>query len=468
MAQLVRAAAAAVLAMLTAATVAAAAASAQPSLVYEPATDTVLHAVEIDKPWFPASLTKMMTAYVVFEAIKEGKLDWVADVPISEYARGQPATRLNLRLGIPVTVEQAVHGLILRSANDLAVALAEVVSGSEEAFVERMNATALRLGMSRSKFANPHGLPGGDQVTTARDMAILAAAIARDFPDRMAVFTAPLIRIHKGAFANQNDLLVTLPGADGMKTGFTCGAGYNVVASAARDGRRLIAVVLGEPNRVQRSQKASSLLEAGFAPPVAGSPAPSQVKLAGLAVEGTAAEAADASRKMRLRKCFAPDRVARGTAAPAAGSGEPAADPAALGPLWKGNQPAQGEAAAPAAPGRPAVPPNQAAPVLQIPAQGARPAVARSKSTPPTAAPAEAAARKPAAADGAPAQVPAAAAAVKAKATTAPAAPASGPETAAHVAASPPRKTQPRVKSAERPGDGGSVDSAGPEFPQAR
>lgn len=464
MAPLVHAARAAALALLTGLTLAPAAAIAQPSLVYEPATDTVLHAVEIDKPWFPASLTKMMTAYVVFDAVKEGKLDWAADVPISEYARGQPATRLNLRLGIPVTVEQAVHGLILRSANDLAVALAELVSGSEEAFVERMNATAQRLGMSRSKFANPNGLPGGDQVTTARDMAILAAAIARDFPDRMPVFSAPLIRIHKGAFANQNDLLVTLPGADGMKTGFTCGAGYNVVASAARDGRRLIAVVLGEPNRAQRSKKASDLLEAGFAPPTVGSANPPRIKLAGLAVEGTMAEAADASRKMRLRKCFAPDRVARGTSGPAAGNGELSADPAALGPLWKGNQPAQGEATTTAAP---AAAPKQAAPVLAVPAQATRPAVAKPKPPTAAAAPAAPAPRKPAAVAGAQAdqQQPATA---KAKAAPGAAGPAA-PETAAHVAAGQSRKAQLKVKSADSAASGeASSTGTAPEFPPAR
>lgn len=466
MAPLVHATTAAALALMTALALPSATAEAQPSLVYDPASDTVLHAVEIDKPWFPASLTKMMTAYVVFEAVKQGKLDWAANVPISEYARGQPATRLNLRLGIAITVEQAVHGLILRSANDLAVALAEVVSGSEEAFVERMNATAQRLGMTRSRFANPNGLPGGDQVTTARDMAILAAAIARDFPDRMGVFSAPLIQIHKGAFANQNDLLVTLPGADGMKTGFTCGAGYNVVASASRDGRRLIAVVLGEPNRAQRSKKATDLLEAAFAPPAAASAGTPRVKLAGLVVEGTMAEAADASRKMRLRKCFAPDRVARGTATPAAGTGEVSADPAALGPLWKGHPPAQGEAAATATTA-PAALPKQAAPVLAIPAQAARPAVAKPKPPTAAAAPTAPVARKTAVQPGDQAdQQPVVPAKAKASAGATPPA---QPETAAHVAAAPPRKAQPKVKSADS-ASGGEASSTGaaPEFPPAR
>lgn len=443
---------------LLAAVTAAPAASAQPSLVYEPATDTVLHAVDIDKPWFPASLTKMMTAYVVFEALKQGALEWGADVPISEYARGQPATRLNLRLGIQVTVEQAVHGVILRSANDLAVALAEVVSGSEEAFVERMNATAQRLGMSRSKFANPHGLPGGDQVTTARDMAILAAAIAGDFPERMPVFAAPLIRIHKGAFANQNDLLVTLPGADGMKTGFTCGAGYNVVASAARDGRRLVAVVLGEPNRVTRSRKASDLLEAAFAPPAAGSSQPARVKLAGLPVEGTMAEAADASRRMRLRKCLAPDRVARAAPAPA-GNGEPTADPAAADAAAKG--PPASAAAGSAAP--PAVAPKQAAPVLEIPAQAPRAAAVPKPKPAVAAAPHGASPRKPA--DAARGQGPAAAAKTKAK-SAAPAG--SEPETTAQGAAAPPRPSLAKVKPAERAADGAPAAGSAPEFPPSR
>lgn len=243
----------------------ASAAAANPVLLFEPETGQVLYSEEPDRAWHPASVTKLMTAYLTFEAVKTGKLAWDDDVPLSENARSQPATRIGLRGGIKLNVEQAVRGLILRSANDFATALAERIAGSEEAFAEAMNLTAKRLSMTRTVFRNPHGLPDPDQVTTARDLAILTTALLKDFPDRAEVFSTPTVKIHKGTFHSQNDLLRTLFGADGMKTGFTCASGYNVVASATRDGRRLVAVVLGAVNRQKRSERAAELLEAGFA-----------------------------------------------------------------------------------------------------------------------------------------------------------------------------------------------------------
>ncbi len=245
-------------------TVATPPATAGPVMVMEPATGTVFATEEPDQIWYPASLTKLMTAYLAFDAVKTGRMAWDTAVPLSEYARQQPATRIGLRLGIQLTVEQAVRGLILRSANDFAMGLAELIGGSEEAFAGLMNDTAKRLGMTRSRFKNPHGLPDPDQITTARDMAILTAALLRDFPDRAEVFATPIVRIHRQNFHSQNDLLRTFEGADGMKTGFTCGAGYNVVASATRNGRRLVAVVLGAVTRNERSERATQLLEAGF------------------------------------------------------------------------------------------------------------------------------------------------------------------------------------------------------------
>lgn len=240
-------------------------AQAGPVLLLEPASGTVLAAEDPDQAWYPASLTKLMTAYVTFEAVRSGKIAWDGKVPLSENARAQPATRIGLRLGIDLTVEQAIRGLILRSANDFAMGLAELIGGSEEGFAKLQNATAVRLGMTRSHFKNPHGLPDPEQITSARDLAILASALLKDFPDRAEVFSTPIVRIHRQDFHSQNDLLRTLVGADGMKTGFTCGAGYNVVASATREGRRLVAIVLGAVTRQARSQRAAELLEQGFA-----------------------------------------------------------------------------------------------------------------------------------------------------------------------------------------------------------
>ena len=239
-------------------------ASAGPALVVDTSTGEVLFSESPDATWFPASLTKLMTAYLTFEAVKAGRLDWDGPLPLSEKARGQPATRIGLRGGIKLSVEQGIRGLIFRSANDFAMALAEAIGGSEEGFAAMMNATARRLGMARTTFANPHGLPDATQVSTARDMAILAMAIHRDFPERAEVFSSPSFVIHRQTFHNQNDLLRTFEGADGMKTGFTCGAGYNVVASATRDGRRLVVVVMGALTRTVRSQRAAELLQAGF------------------------------------------------------------------------------------------------------------------------------------------------------------------------------------------------------------
>jgi D-alanyl-D-alanine carboxypeptidase len=329
---------------------------ANPVLLFEPETGSVLHAEEPDRAWHPASVTKLMTAYLTFEAVKSGALAWDADVPLSEHARSQPATRIGLRSGISLNVEQAVRGLVLRSANDFATALAERIGGTEEKFVETMNATAKRLGMTRTVFRNPHGLPDPDQVTTARDLAILTTALLKDFPDRAEVFSTPTVRIHKGTFHSQNDLLRTLPGADGMKTGFTCASGYNVVASATRDGHRLIAIVLGAVNREKRSQQATELLEAGFAhlsgtatqpgdpalsretnalnvapveavhakahPPITITP----VALNALAVEPTeaVARAEDIARKLRSGKCRGYGGFAKKDAEPA--THEPEAD----------------------------------------------------------------------------------------------------------------------------------------------
>jgi D-alanyl-D-alanine carboxypeptidase len=295
--------------------------SAGPVLLLEPARGEVLFADEADATWFPASLTKLMTAYVVFDAVKEGRIAWDGLVPLSDKARGQPATRIGLRLGIDLTVEQAVRGMVLRSANDFSMALAELVAGSEEAFAELATETARRLGMTRTRFRNPHGLPDAEQVTTARDMGVLAAALIRDFPDRMEVFSTPTVRIHRQTFHSQNELLRTFSGADGMKTGFTCGAGYNIVASATRNGRQLVAVILGAPTKAMRSERAAQVLEAGFAH-IEGRQAEIDGKpLRTIALKDLAMASAepmpphDMSRETRTRKCGNyPGRAPRGTA----------------------------------------------------------------------------------------------------------------------------------------------------------
>lgn len=287
------------------------AAGAGPTVLIDDSTGRVIYAETPDQSWYPASLTKLMTVYVTFEAIKSGKITLATVVPLSEKARGQPATRIGLKLGIELNVEQAVRGLLLRSANDFSMALAELIGESEEGFAVLMNAAAKRIGMTRSHFVNPHGLPEPAQYTTARDMALLARALHKDFPERAEMFSTTQFIIHRGTFHSQNDLLRTFAGADGMKTGFTCGAGYNVVASATRDGRRLIAVVMGEAMRDERSLRAAALLEHGFATAewkqLLGAP-----MLAQLAMDPVAEQPVfDMSKVTKTRTCGNPVRRVR-------------------------------------------------------------------------------------------------------------------------------------------------------------
>jgi D-alanyl-D-alanine carboxypeptidase len=237
---------------------------AAPALVFEPYNGTVLYAEDPDAQWFPASLTKLMTAYVTFQALKAGTVSPDTKVVCSRKARTQAPTRLGLPLGGAITLDVALKVLIVKSANDVAVMIAESVARSEQAFVARMNEEAKRLGMTRTNFTNVSGLPDERQVTTARDLAKLARAIIVEFPEHADLFSSIQVRVGKKTMRTHNGLLVSFPGADGMKTGFICESGYNVVASATRDGRKIVAVVLGEPSIASRNYRATDLLEKGF------------------------------------------------------------------------------------------------------------------------------------------------------------------------------------------------------------
>lgn len=237
---------------------------AGPALLFDAGNGTVLYAEDQDHQWYPASLTKIMTAYLTFEAIKTGKLTLPSKIPCSEAAHAQPPSKVGLPVGAEMTVDMALQALIVKSANDVAVMLAEAVSGTAPAFVEQMNAAARRLGMTRTQFANPNGLPALEQVTTARDLARLSQAVVRDFPEFTHYWALADMRLGKRRLGTHNRLLKTYDGADGLKTGFICDSGFNVVASASRDGRRLMAVVLGESSGQDRSTRAASLLEHGF------------------------------------------------------------------------------------------------------------------------------------------------------------------------------------------------------------
>jgi len=239
-------------------------ATAGPTLLFDAASGKVLYAEDQDQVWHPASLTKIMTAYVVFEALKSGKITLATKIACSEAAHALPPSKLGLPVGAEITVELALKLLIVKSANDVALMLAEAVGGSEASFSDLMNKTAKRLGMTRTNFVNPHGLPAPEQVTTARDLAKLSSAVMREFPEYAHLFTLPSVKVGRRFMRSHNLLLRTYDGADGLKTGFICDSGYNVVASATRDGRRLVAVVLGETSGQERAVRAATLLEHGF------------------------------------------------------------------------------------------------------------------------------------------------------------------------------------------------------------
>lgn len=244
-------------------------ASAAPLLVAEVSTGVVLEAREATTPWFPASLTKLMTTYVVLNAIKAGKISLQTPLTYSERAQLEPPSKMGFQVGQTVTVDDALKMLIVQSANDIAFLLAEGVSGSVENFVVEMNRTALQIGMRSSNFVNPNGLPvrpGPDlQRTTARDMAVLATALYRDFPQMGGLYSLDAIKIGDRILRNHNGLMGRYPGTDGMKTGYVCGSGFNVVATATRGGRRLVTVVLGAYSPLERSEVAVDAFERGFA-----------------------------------------------------------------------------------------------------------------------------------------------------------------------------------------------------------
>lgn len=252
------------LAALMAITLPGARTEAGPLLLFDPANNRVLYAENPDQLWYPASLTKIMTAYVVFEAMKNKQLTLETKVISSETAALAPPSKIGLPVGSEISLELALRALIVKSANDIAIMLAETVAGTEAAFIDRMNETARRLGMARTHFVNPNGLPIMGQVTTARDLARLAKAVLRDFPEHAHFWAEPTMRIGKSRLRSFNPLLRKFDGADGIKTGFICDSGFNIVASAKRDGRKLIAIVLGSTSAGDRAFRARHMLEHGF------------------------------------------------------------------------------------------------------------------------------------------------------------------------------------------------------------
>ena len=222
-------------------------AQATPYLVVDADSGQVLIENEATEVWYPASLTKLMTVYVALDAVRAGKLTMDTPLVMSARAARMQPSKMGFRPGTEVTLDNALKMLMVKSPNDVAVMVAEGVSGSVEAFADDMNAAAKRLGLHESHFVNPNGLHDPEHVSSARDMAIIARALLHEFPDHADLFGIGALQLGGQIIRNHNGLLGRYPGADGMKTGFTCPAGFNVVATANHYGRRLISVVLGAP-----------------------------------------------------------------------------------------------------------------------------------------------------------------------------------------------------------------------------
>jgi D-alanyl-D-alanine carboxypeptidase len=220
---------------------------------------------QADEPRYPASLTKLMTLYITFTALDSGRLSLGDALPVSLGALNAPPTKMGMVPGGTVIVRDAIMGLVTRSANDAAIALAETLGGSEENFAQQMTAKARQLGMNSTVFRNASGLPNSEQVTTARDMARLAAALLRDFPHYYPVFSVQSYPYRGHSLENHNRMLASYAGADGLKTGYTNASGFNLVMSALRDNHRLIGVVMGGNSAFQRDRLMADLMDRGFA-----------------------------------------------------------------------------------------------------------------------------------------------------------------------------------------------------------
>ena len=234
------------------------------SLVMDAASGQVIFAANADEPRYPASLTKMMTIYMLFEALRDRRVTLNQLVPVSAHAAAMSPSKLGLVPGTVITVEQALLGLVTKSANDAAAALGELLGGDEERFAQMMTLRARALGMTRTTFRNASGWPDPDQVTTARDLALLARHLIQDYPSEYRYFAVPSFVFHGRTILNHDRMLQTYPGADGLKTGYIDASGCNLVTSAVRGDVRLIGVVMGASNGGERDTHMAALLDAGY------------------------------------------------------------------------------------------------------------------------------------------------------------------------------------------------------------
>jgi D-alanyl-D-alanine carboxypeptidase len=250
------------------------------AIVMEARTGTILIDAGADEPRFPASLTKMMTLYMLFEALRDGRTQLGSRIVMSEEAASRPPSKLGIPPGGGLTVEQAILALVTKSANDVAAAVGEHLGGSEERFAQMMTLRARRLGMTQTRFRNASGLPDWEQVTTARDMATLGRRLFTDFPNRYHYFGTVHFAWGRAQIRNHNRMLGDYDGADGIKTGFINASGFNIVTSAQRDGVRLVGATFGGSSWVERDRHMGALLDQGFSRMGVAPRAPSSVMAA--------------------------------------------------------------------------------------------------------------------------------------------------------------------------------------------
>ena len=234
------------------------------AIVIDVESGKVLHETNADTRNHPASLTKMMTLYMLFEALEDGRVKPDQKLKVSRRAAGMPNSKLGLKRGATISVNDAILALVTKSANDVAVVIAETLAESESKFAQKMTKKAKALGMNRTAFRNASGLYNRRQLSTARDMATLAQALIRDFPERYGTFSSLNFSYNGRVYRNHNKLLRNYQGADGLKTGYIRAAGYNLAASARRDGRRLVAVLFGGRSAKKRDRQVARLLDRGF------------------------------------------------------------------------------------------------------------------------------------------------------------------------------------------------------------
>jgi len=235
-----------------------------PTVIVDARTGEVLHSEAATRPWFPASTTKLMTAYVALRAVKQGQVKLETPLVVSAHAAKQPPSKIGVKPGQEITLENALKIIMVKSANDISTVIAEGIGGSVPGFSAMMNREAVRLGMHQSHFVNPHGLHRDDHVSSARDMALLARALLIEFPEYSELWSIGAVQLGKRRYMNTNGLIGRYPGAMGMKTGFVCASGFNLVSAAERNGRTLIAVVFGAVSAADRTLKAAQLLDQGF------------------------------------------------------------------------------------------------------------------------------------------------------------------------------------------------------------